>query len=109
MGADDEALAKYLAEVRGLPLLFAVDEADLLTASRRGDDSARKRLLEGHLVIAALLALRLPPRWMRPIDAIQEANVVLNRLLNDESVAVPVRELTSALIRHYDEIEGRTS
>lgn len=109
MGADDEALAKYLAEVRGLPLLFAVDEADLLNASRSGDESARKRLLEGHLEVVALLALRLAPRWMRPIDAIQEANVVLSRLLDDKSVAVPVRELTSALIRHYDEIERRTS
>lgn len=109
MGADDETLAKYLAEVRGPPLLFAVDEPNLLTASRSGDETARTRLLEGHLEVAALLALRLVPKWMRPIDAIQEGNIVLGRLLDDKSVPVPMRELTSALIRHFDEIERRTS
>ena len=74
-----------------------------------GDETARKRLLEGHLELGALLARRLAPTWMRPIDAIQEANVVLARLVDDKSVALPVRELTSALIRHYDGIERRTS
>jgi hypothetical protein len=82
-----------------MPILFASDESELLAASRTGDATARKRLFDSYLELAALLALRLGPVWMRPLDAIQGANVVLGRLLDDGSVISPVRELTPVLVK----------
>jgi DNA-directed RNA polymerase sigma subunit (sigma70/sigma32) len=103
----DENLDRYLSDVRSRPIFSAADEPGLLSACRDGDEGARTRLVNGYLELVALLALRLAPIDMRPLDAIQEANVVLIRLLEDESVTAPSAALTSALVRHYEEIQRR--
>lgn len=107
MKDDEESLATYLAEVRRLPVLTAENESLLLAATRDGSEETKKRLVEGYLELVAFLALRLAPLDMRPLDAIQEAPVVLMRLLEDKSVAAPAHELTPALVRHYGEIQRR--
>jgi hypothetical protein len=79
-GTDDHALGEYLSEVRGLPLLARQREDELLPRARAGDESAKRELVEGYLELSAMLATRLGPEWMRPLDAIQEANVVMTRV-----------------------------
>src|SRR6202035_4382290 len=104
MAVDDENLATYLRDVRNLKWLQGNEVHDVLTASREGDETARRRAVEGHLELTALLALQLAPEWLPPLDAIQEANVVLTRLIDDPSVSHPARVLTARLLEHYDEL-----
>jgi DNA-directed RNA polymerase sigma subunit (sigma70/sigma32) len=104
MRSDEDVLAEYLAEVRAVPLLPGRDEAHLLSASRNGDQAAKERLVESYLELVALLALQLAPSSLSPLDAIQEANLILIRLIDDPSVAQPAREITPLLVRRYGEI-----
>lgn len=58
MSSEDDQLADYLAAVRQFPRLTHTEERDLLKRAREGDNSARKRVIEGHLELTAVLALR---------------------------------------------------
>src|SRR5438309_10068136 len=106
MASDDELLAAYLRDVRDLPVLGQGEEGDALARSRTrpGDQRARKRLIEGHLELTALLAIRLAPGRMRPLDAIQEANLVLIRLVDDPSVTRLAARPPDALLERFDEL-----
>lgn len=57
MSSDDDHLVNYLEKVRQIPLLASRDEAVTLKRAREGDESARKRVIEGYLEVTALLAL----------------------------------------------------
>jgi DNA-directed RNA polymerase sigma subunit (sigma70/sigma32) len=105
VSSEDELLATYLHEVRELPVLSPSEERDLLTRGRNGDEAARKRVIEGYLELIAVLAIRLAPDWMGSIDAIQEGNVVLTRLVDEMSVARPAVRLTDALLAHFEGLE----
>ena len=107
MSSDDDHLVNYLEKVRQIPLLASRDEAVTLKRAREGDESARKRVIEGYLEVTALLALRLAPDWMRPLDAIQEGNIVLVRLVDDATVAHPAARLSEALSAHFAEVARR--
>ena len=106
MASDDELLAAYLREVRELPVLGQGEEGDALARSRTraGDETARRRLIEGYLELTALLAIRLAPDGMRPLDAIQEANLVLIRLVDDTAVTRLAARLTDAIVERFDEL-----
>ena len=101
MPSDEENLALYLSEVRKLPLLPPSEEREALKRAREGDEAARRRVIEGYLELTTLLALRLAPEGMRPLDAVQEANVVLMRLVDDASVDRPAARLTDALVKFF--------
>ena len=107
VSTDDEHLAEYLAEVRQLPMSTVSDERSELVRAREGGDEARTRVMQSHLELAALLALRLAPDWMSPLDAIQEANIVLAHLVDDGSVARPAARLTDALVAQFAEVSRR--
>lgn len=107
MPSEEQNLADYLSEVRQFPLLTLTAEREGLKRAREGDEPARKRVIEGHLELTALLALRLAPEWLRPLDAVQEANIVLVRLIDDPSVAHPAARLTDALLAHFAEVTRR--
>ena len=107
MPSDGDLLALYLAEIRQYPLLTLTEEREGLKRAREGDEPARKRVVEGHVELTALLALRLAPDWMRPDEAVQEANIVLVRLIDDASVDRPAVRLTDALLAHFDEVTRR--
>jgi len=107
MTTDDEHLAEYLNEVGRLPRLSPGDEPQLLLRGAEGDHDARKRVIEGNLEVAARLALRLAPHWMRPLDAVQEANLVLVRLVEDGVGGQPADRLSEELVRHYAEVSRR--
>lgn len=105
MASDEENLALYLSEVRSLPLLTLTEERDVLKRAREGDEAARRRVIEGYLELVTLLALRLAPEGMRPIDAIQEANLVLLRLVDDASVDRPAAHLTDAILALFRRLD----
>lgn len=103
--SDEENLALYLAEVRKLPLLTPAEERDALKRAREGDEAARRRVIEGYLELTTLLALRLAPEGMRPLDAVQEAHVVLFRLVDDASVENPAARLTDAILALFRRLD----
>jgi hypothetical protein len=71
--------------------------------------SARQadHLADVYLELTALLALRLAPDWMRPLDAIQEGNLVLLRLVDDASVGQPATRLSDAMLAHFADVGRR--
>jgi DNA-directed RNA polymerase sigma subunit (sigma70/sigma32) len=99
------SIASYLAEVRRLPVLRREDEAMSLLSARSGDEEAHRRVIEGYLELTAILAVRLAPRWLGWLDAVQEANLVLLETVNDDSVAVPASCLADRLLEHFDSLE----
>jgi len=107
MATDNEHVADYLNEVGRLPRLSPGDERQELLRAAEGDHDARKRVIEGNLEVAARLALRLAPNWMRALDAIQEANLVLVRLVVDGVGGQPADRLSDELISHYAEVSRR--
>jgi hypothetical protein len=111
---DDETalLTEYFEELRATPRLTPLEESDLLAAARRGQkreegsaaENAKNKVIRGYLPVTALLALHLAPAWMSRLEAIQEANIVLMRLVKDPSVPRPLAAaLTSALVKRYAE------
>jgi DNA-directed RNA polymerase sigma subunit (sigma70/sigma32) len=107
VASDDEHLGDYLEKVREIPLLAPGEERECLKRAREGDESARRRLIESYLEVTALLVLRLAPDWMRPLDTIQEGNIVILRLVDDASVADPAARLSDALVAHFAEVTRR--
>lgn len=104
MSGHDDPLGLYMAQLAKLPRLSPEEEASLLLSGRSGDQEAMRRLIEGLLERAAKLALELAPATMRPIDAIQEANVVLVRLLSDAAVPDPLVALAGAIRDHLESL-----
>ena len=110
MDNDENAVAKWLEVVRAIPPLRPVDEPDVLAAARRGGDdeashAAGQRAIEGYFQVTTLLAMHLAPVGVDPMKAIEEAHLVLMRLVFDPTVPSPVVALTPALVRHYAEVK----
>jgi hypothetical protein len=61
---------------------------------------AKHKLIKPYLYIAALIGLRLVRPTMKPLDAVGEANLVLQRLI-DKGVEKPVVELGPAIEKHF--------
>jgi hypothetical protein len=79
-----------------------------LAKARTSDESsrdARESLVEGCLATTAFLALNLAPSWMSDLDAIQSANLILSKLIEDPLVSNPVARLTPEILKRYEEIE----
>ena len=95
--AHDESFQEYLQSARSLTLVAPGDVDGLLARARAGDAESKRRLIEGHLELTAMLAWSLRPVWLAPIDAAQEANLILVRLIEDQTCPVPLAELIPAL------------
>jgi DNA-directed RNA polymerase sigma subunit (sigma70/sigma32) len=102
---DSRALEDYMSAVRELPPLRREREAELLEAARAGDESSRRFAIEGLVEISALLAIRYAPEGLRLIDAIQEANVVLCRLVDDAKCPDPALLLASAIKERLEALQ----
>jgi RNA polymerase primary sigma factor len=63
-----------LREIGAVPLLTAQQESDLAKRSERGDDSARRQLIEANLRLVVSIARRYANRGMDLVDLIQEGN-----------------------------------
>jgi DNA-directed RNA polymerase sigma subunit (sigma70/sigma32) len=104
--ASDERFFEYLRDVRAMPLIRPEDERDLLLRTRAGDTDARKQLIESHLELAALLGWKLRPNSMPAVDAAQEANVILIRLIDDPECPTPAVALGPALDEFFRGLES---
>jgi RNA polymerase primary sigma factor len=96
---EDFFLKDYLARARRLSLI-PNDESQLIKAAGEGDEKARQQLIESYLSITAEIGLRLARPSMKPLDAIQEANTVLLRLI-DAGVEKRAVELGPAIEKHF--------
>jgi hypothetical protein len=95
--SDAEPLARYLADIRALPTIDRAALAALLPLARAGDAEAETQVLQGLLELTAVLTRHLAPPTMAPLDAVQEANVVLTALVRDPDGVSPVLALPPAL------------
>ena len=96
-----DPLDVYLADIETVPELTKDQEKSLIELARSGDQSAKKKLVEAHLKWAAILADLLKPDSVSPIDAIQEANLVLMRLIDREDIQSIGSELGDAVKEHF--------
>lgn len=77
-GAED-AFQSYLRDIRGLGLLTHAEEIDLAQRAARGDETARRTLIESNLRLVIAIARRYTSTGVPLIDLIQEGNLGLMR------------------------------
>jgi hypothetical protein len=99
MSQEDPLLRGYLASVRRQSFI-PKDEGRLVKAARQGDEKAKHQLIKSYLSITAEIGLRLARPTMTPLDAIEAANIVLLRLI-DEGVEKLAVELGPAIEKHF--------
>lgn len=76
---DLDATRLYLGEIGFSPLLTADEEVYFARKSRRGDDEARKRMIESNLRLVVKIARRYMNRGLALLDLIEEGNLGLIR------------------------------
>jgi RNA polymerase primary sigma factor len=72
-------LGVYLREIARIPLLTREQEHDLAVRVRRGDDDAKRRLIEANLRLVVQIARRYLNRGLPLPDLIEEGNLGLMR------------------------------
>ena len=96
----DRPLDKHLDEARAAELVFE-DESALLESARAGGAEARHTLVRAYLLRAAKIGLRLAPEGMADLDAVQEANLVLLRLVTQAPKPSIAHHLESEIRSHF--------
>jgi RNA polymerase primary sigma factor len=76
-GPTADTVGLYLREISRVPLLTAAEEISLAKALERGDERARRRLIEANLRLVVSIARRYSGRGLTFLDLIQEGNVGL--------------------------------
>lgn len=76
---DLDATRLYLSEIGFTPLLTAKEETDFARRARRGDDDARKRMIESNLRLVVKIARRYMNQGLALLDLIEEGNLGLIR------------------------------
>jgi RNA polymerase primary sigma factor len=74
-----DALSLFLREMGSHPLLTASEEKDLAQRIEKGDEEAKKRLVESNLRLVVSLARKYQNRGMHLLDLIQEGSLGLMR------------------------------
>ena len=98
------ALNKYLDEVRAAELVLE-NELAVLESARSGDVEARQTLVRVYLFRTAEIALRFAPEGMAKLDAVQEANLVLMRLVAQAPEPSIAHHLESAIRNHFGDTQ----
>jgi RNA polymerase nonessential primary-like sigma factor len=75
--AAPDATRLYLSEIGFSPLLTAEEEVYFARRARRGDESARKRMIESNLRLVVKIARRYLNRGLPLLDLIEEGNLGL--------------------------------
>ena len=96
---EEPALERYLDEARNASIRLE-NEDELIESAANGDHAATSVVVESYLSLAAELGMRLAPARMSRLNAIQEANLVLVRLINSGAKNLPV-ELGRAIGEHF--------
>jgi RNA polymerase primary sigma factor len=78
-GAVEDSVRVYLDDIMRTPLLTAAEEVSLARRIERGDDRARRRLIEANLRLVVSVARHHVGRGLPLLDLIQEGNVGLMR------------------------------
>jgi RNA polymerase nonessential primary-like sigma factor len=76
-GEAPDATRLYLAEIGFSPLLTAEEEVYFSRRARRGDEAARKRMIESNLRLVVKIARRYMNRGLPLLDLIEEGNLGL--------------------------------
>lgn len=74
-----DATQLYLNEIGFVPLLTADEEKHYARLTQKGDESARKRMIESNLRLVVKIARRYLHRGMSLLDLIEEGNLGLMR------------------------------
>ena len=77
--ANLDATALYLNEIGFVPLLTADEEKYYARLTQKGDEAARKRMIESNLRLVVKIARRYLHRGMSLLDLIEEGNLGLMR------------------------------
>jgi RNA polymerase primary sigma factor len=75
----DDPVRMYLKEIGKVPLLNSADEIKLAKRMERGDEDAKRRLIEANLRLVVSIAKKYVGRGMLFLDLIQEGNLGLIR------------------------------
>ena len=73
----EDPVRMYLKEIGNIPLLTAEEEVFLAQRIEKGDEQARKQLIEANLRLVVSIAKRYVGRGMQFLDLIQEGNLGL--------------------------------
>jgi len=73
----DDPVRMYLKEIGKVSLLTAEEEVDLARRMERGDESAKRKLVEANLRLVVSIAKKYVGRGMLFLDLIQEGNMGL--------------------------------
>jgi RNA polymerase nonessential primary-like sigma factor len=76
-GASPDATRLYLSEIGFSPLLTAEEEVYFSRRALRGDEAARKRMIESNLRLVVKIARRYMNRGLPLLDLIEEGNLGL--------------------------------
>lgn len=74
-----DATQLYLGEIGFSPLLSAEEEVFFARAAQKGDESARKRMIESNLRLVVKIARRYSNRGLPLLDLVEEGNLGLIR------------------------------
>lgn len=75
----DDPVRMYLKEIGKVPLLTSAEEIKLAKRMERGDEEAKRRLIEANLRLVVSIAKKYVGRGMLFLDLIQEGNLGLIR------------------------------
>jgi len=75
----NDSVQMYLREIGKVPLLNGEDEIRLAKLKERGDEEAKKKLIEANLRLVVSIAKKFTGRSLSLLDLIQEGNVGLFR------------------------------
>lgn len=74
-----DSIQMYLREIGKVPLLSADEEISLAKRKERGDEEAKKRLIEANLRLVVSIAKKFTGKRLSLLDLIQEGNIGLFR------------------------------
>lgn len=77
-----EALKTYLKEIRNIPLLTAKEEIDLSNKIKKGDERARKTMIQSNLRLVINIAKRYAHLGIPFLDLIEEGNLGLMKAVD---------------------------
>lgn len=75
----EAGIETYLKDIRAVSLLDAVEEAETGMLAAKGDEEARRRMIEANLRLVVRLACRYANRGLPLLDLVEEGNVGLIR------------------------------
>jgi hypothetical protein len=96
----DHILHKYINEVRDAECMLE-NELAMLESAQIGDKQAQKTLIQTYLYRTAEITLRLAPEGMDKLNALQEANIVLQRLVMQAPKPSMGHHLEMAIKNHF--------